>query len=110
MAILATRYLEGKFLMAHFGGNWEWGLRAIAHLPNVWADFSGTINEFGAYELALKLLGDRRVVFGSDLSADFWGNAGRVLQAKTDQQVLDRIFHGNFLDMLNPEHRDRFRM
>lgn len=108
MAALAQRYPEGRFLMAHFGGNWEWGLRAIASLPNVWADFSGTINEFGAYEMAVRVLGPDRVVFGSDLSADFWGNAGRVLQLECAPETRDRIFYRNFLDLLAPRHRERF--
>ncbi len=108
MAEVARRYPEGKFLMAHFGGNWEFGLRAIADLPNVWADFSGTINEYGAYEMAVDLLGDTRVVFGSDLSADFWGNAGRVLQGGWTEETLDRIFRTNFIDLLAERDRPKF--
>lgn len=108
MAELARRYPEGKFLMAHFGGNWEFGLRAIAHLPNVKADFSGTINEYGAYEMAVELLGDERVVFGSDLSADFWGNAGRVLQGGWSEETLVRMFRENFIDLLAERDRARF--
>ena len=106
MASLAARYPEGKFLMAHFGGNWEWGIQAISGSPNVWADFSGTINEYGAYRYAVEWLGAKRVVFGSDLSADFWGNAGRVLQEEFSTEVQRQIFSGNFLDMLRPDHRE----
>lgn len=96
MAALARLYPEGRFLMAHIGGDWEFGLRAIRKCPNVWVDFSGTVNEHGAYEQAVRDLGPDRVVFGTDLPADFWGNAGRVLQGNWPQATLDKIFAGNF--------------
>jgi predicted TIM-barrel fold metal-dependent hydrolase len=79
-------------------------------LRNVWADFSGTINEFGAYEMAVRVLGPDRVVFGSDLSADFWGNAGRVLQLECTPETRYRIFYRNFLDLLAPRDRGRFEL
>lgn len=100
MAELARRYPEGRFLMAHFGGQWEFGLRAIEELPNVRADFSGTINEYGAYETAVKRLGEDRVVFGTDLPADFFGNLGRVLQGGWPEHVQDKILSRNFEQLL----------
>jgi uncharacterized protein len=102
MADLARRYPEGRFLMAHFGGDWEFGLRAIRNCPNVWADFSGTINEYGAYEQAIRELGEDRVVFGSDLPADFRGNLGRVLQGGWPRATLDKVLAGNFETMIAP--------
>lgn len=100
MAELARRYPEGRFLMAHLGGDWEFGVRAIRHCPNVWADFSGTVNEYGAYELAVAELGEERVVFGSDLPADFHTNLGRVLQGGRSRRMLERILAGNFEALL----------
>lgn len=96
MAELARRYPEGRFLMAHLGGDWEFGVRAIRDCPNVWVDFAGSVNEYGAYELTVRELGAHRVVFGSDLPADFHTNLGRVLQGNWPAPVLEGILAGNF--------------
>lgn len=100
MAELACLYPDGRFLMAHMGGDWEFGLRAIRNCPNVWVDFSGTINEYGAYEMAIQELGEDRVVFGTDLPADFHVNLGRVLQGGWEDRVLTKVLAGNFDAML----------
>ena len=99
-ALLAKRYPEARFQMAHFGGDWEFGIRAVKDCPNVWADFAGTINEYGANELAVAELGEDRVIFGTDLPADFHGNLGRVLQGNWPRPTLDKILAGNFETML----------
>ena len=100
MAALAEQYPEGRFLMAHMGGDWEYGIRAVRHLRNVWVDFAGTINEYGAYEMAVEELGPDRVVFGTDLPCDFQYNLGRVLQGNWPRRVLRRILAANFEEML----------
>ena len=66
----------------------------------MWVDFSGTINEYGAYELAVQELGEDRVVFGTDLPADFHGNLGRVLEGNWPQVTLRKILCDNFEAML----------
>src|SRR5205823_2709235 len=67
VAALARRYPEARLLMAHLGGDCQFGVRAIRDCPNVSIDFAGSVNEYGAYELAVRELGEDRVVFGSDL-------------------------------------------
>ncbi len=106
MAALARRYPEGRFQMAHFGGDWRSGIRAIRGSANVWADFAGSVNEYGAYEMAVRELGEDRVIFGSDLHADFHINLGRVLQGRWPPPTLEKILAGNFETMLGrPLHR-----
>lgn len=100
MAALARRYPEGRFLMAHLGGEWEFGVRAIRDCPNVWVDFCGTVNEYGAYELAVEELGEDRVVFGSDAPADFHSNLGRVLQGGGSEATRAKILAANFETLL----------
>lgn len=100
MAVLARRYPEGRFLMAHMGGEYENGIRAISDCPNVWVDFAGTISEYGAYEMAVRELGEERVVFGTDLPADFHTNLGRVLQGNWPTETLEKILATNFETLL----------
>ncbi len=66
IAHLATRYPEARLVMAHMGGQWLWGVRAIKPYPNVWTDFSGSRAYFGSLEFAVRELGSDRVVYGSD--------------------------------------------
>ncbi len=96
IAQLARRFPQGQFIMAHFGAQFEHGLRAIEDCDNVAVDYAGSINEKGAYEMALDLLGPDRVLFGTDLpGADYYVNAGRVLELAVDDSVKQQIFAGN---------------
>ena len=98
---LALRYPEGQFIMAHMGAQFEHGLRAVAECPNLAVDYAGSINEKGAYEMGLELLGPDRVIFGSDLpSADYYVNAGRVLELEVSDLVKQQIFADNILRIL----------
>ncbi|MEA3336159.1 MAG: amidohydrolase family protein [Chloroflexota bacterium] len=63
---LATRYPAARLVMAHMGGQWLRGVRAIKPYPNVWTDFSGGRAYMGSLEFAVRELGADRVVYGSD--------------------------------------------
>ena len=104
IAELACRYPEVQLIMAHMGAQFEHGLRAVADCPNVSVDYAGSINEKGAYETGLALLGPERVVFGTDLpGADYYVNAGRVLELDATDAVKQQIFAGNILRILGRE-------
>lgn len=100
IAGLARRYPRGRFIMAHAGAQFEHGLHAVADCPNVAVDYAGTINEKGAYETALRLLGPDRIVFGTDMPACFYTNAGRVLELEVPDAVKQQIFADNFLHLV----------
>jgi len=100
MAALAERYPEGRFQMAHIGGDWEFGCKAVRHCPNVKVDFAGTVNEWGAYEMALRELGEDRIVFGTDQPADYLLNLGRVRQGDYSDAIKQKILATNFEAML----------
>jgi predicted TIM-barrel fold metal-dependent hydrolase len=100
VAQLARRYPQGWFIMAHMGAQFEHGLHAVADCPNVSVDYAGTVNEKGAYETALCLLGPDRIVFGTDMPSCFYTNAGRVLELEASDAVKQRIFADNFLRLL----------
>jgi predicted TIM-barrel fold metal-dependent hydrolase len=63
---LARRHPQVNFIMAHAGGDWERGLRLVKDQPNILPDTCGNDPEAGFTELAVKLLGANRLVFGSD--------------------------------------------
>ena len=63
---LAQRHPQINFIMAHAGGDWERGLRLVKDQPNIIPDTCGNDPEAGFTELAVKLLGPARLVFGSD--------------------------------------------
>jgi predicted TIM-barrel fold metal-dependent hydrolase len=101
IAELANRYPDGVFIMAHMGAQFEHGLRAVADCENVIVDYAGTINEKGAYELGLELMGEDRIVFGTDLpGACFYTNAGRVLEMDTSDRIKQKIFSENISRVL----------
>ena len=100
IADLARKYPRGKFIMAHMGAQFEHGLHAVADCDNIAVDYAGTINEKGAYETALRLLGPDRIVFGTDMPACFYTNAGRVLELDAPDTVKQQIFEGNILRLL----------
>jgi hypothetical protein len=66
VAALGRRYPEAALIMAHIGGDWERGLRAVRGVRNVRVDTSGSIIEAGMIEAAVEQLGAARVIFGSD--------------------------------------------
>jgi len=62
----SRRYPTAKLIMAHLGGQWLRGIRAVKSCPNVWVDFSGSRAYLGSVENAVNTLGAERVLFGSD--------------------------------------------
>jgi len=66
LAALAERHPETTFIMAHSGGNWERGYKTIIEQQNVYGELAGGDPEMGQAELAVRLLGADRVVYGSD--------------------------------------------
>ncbi len=66
LAELAIRYPDATFQMAHLGGNWEVGVKAMKDLDNVYVDTCGGEPALGAVEMAVEELGAKRVLFGTD--------------------------------------------
>ncbi len=66
VAALAARHPDTTIIFGHSGGEWEWGYRVVADLPNVYAELAGGDPELGQTEMAVAMLGAERVVYGSD--------------------------------------------
>lgn len=92
---LAKRHPTGKIVMAHMAGDWEYGLKAVRDFPNIWVDFAGTINEAGAYEMAIREVGEDRILFGTDGPADYYHCLARVLKASITGRAKRKILFEN---------------
>jgi len=92
---LAQEYPELKIIVAHIGGggDWEFGLRAIADCPNVYMDLSGSVADMGQMDLALRYLGPQRLVFGTDLTIETALARLEVLEISPEEK--DLITHKN---------------
>jgi len=98
---LAQRYPRAQFLMAHSGGEWLQGLRIIKHTPNIFADLCGGAPEQGQTELAVKLLGAKRVVFGSDAGGrSFASQLAKVFGADICEEDRGLILAENITRMI----------
>jgi hypothetical protein len=108
LARLAARHPTVKFILAHIGGGGDYAhtFHALKDSPNIYPDLSGSGVDRGMLDDAIKALGARRLLWGSDitmctglaklralettglLSADDladirWRNAARIFRAGT---------------------------
>jgi predicted TIM-barrel fold metal-dependent hydrolase len=72
LAVLARRHPTVPFILAHIGGggDWEHSLRALADVPNVWVDLSGSGVDRGMLERCVESVGAARLLWGTDLTMD----------------------------------------
>jgi uncharacterized protein len=101
VARLAERYPDLKLCMAHIGGDWEYGIKAIRHFDNVCVDTSGSIAHTGMLEMALSELGEDRVIWGTDMpGADFLYTFAKVERAPLKPRVKGKLLGGNAARLL----------
>lgn len=72
LAELARRHPDVVFILAHIGGGgaWSHSLRAVAPVPNVVIDLSGSGVDAGMLEAVVDAVGVSRMVWGCDLTID----------------------------------------
>ncbi len=96
IADLAARHPRTTIVMAHLGGGGWRGVRAVAARPNVVVDTSGAQPDQGLVEYAVRTLGPRRVLFGSDWPLrDFAVQRARVEGAQLSARQRALILGGN---------------
>lgn len=101
LAVLAARYPEQVFLCAHAGGEWEQGLRAVRDTPNVWVETSGFDATAGFLEMAVREIGEDRVVFGSHLPTRSLGTElTKVTAAEITEEAKSKILGANYRRLL----------
>lgn len=89
-ADLGRRYPDAILIEGHIcgGGDWEWSIKAIADVPNVWLDTSGSVVDEGCINRCIGALGHERLVFGTDMSYE--EGVGKIEAADlTDEQRED---------------------
>jgi predicted TIM-barrel fold metal-dependent hydrolase len=94
LGTLAKRHPRAKLIMAHLGGDWEYGCKVARQCPNVCVDTSGSIAEMDAIEKLVETVGLERVLFGTD-NADLSFCKGKILGASLTDEQREAIFWGN---------------
>lgn len=94
-AELAKRYPEAMIICAHItgGGDWEWTVKALRNAPSVFIDTSGSVVDEGTVEMAIRILGADRVLFGCDMSMT--ASVGRICSADLSETDRAKILSGN---------------
>ena len=102
IAELARRWPRVRMVMAHLGGIRKRGVEAVADLPNVSVDTSGSQPEDGLVEYAVRRLGAGRVLYGTDLPyRDPAAQIARVTDADISRADQERILGENARELLD---------
>ena len=103
LAVLAARHPKTSIVCGHTGGDWERGIRAIRAFPNVSIDLAGSDPTAGFVETAVRELGPRRLIYGSDAGGrSFASQLAKVRSAVVSDSIKRLIFGGNLRAMLAP--------
>ncbi|MDZ7374788.1 MAG: amidohydrolase [candidate division KSB1 bacterium] len=100
VAHLARRFPEARFIMAHSGGDWSYGLRAVESLSSVWVDVACSVIDEGFLETAVARLGPKRILWGTDAPASALPIAvGKLRAAQLPRWVKARIAWKNAAEL-----------
>ncbi|MGO8791749.1 MAG: amidohydrolase family protein [Terriglobia bacterium] len=103
IAELARRHPTVTMICGHTGGNWEIGIRAIRDVKNVYADLCGSDPTEGYTEMAVRELGPKRVMYGSDAGGrSFASQLAKVMGADIPNSTRRLILGGNLRRVLQP--------
>ncbi len=99
-AELAGRYPEAMLICAHVagGGDWEWTIKALRNAPSAYLDTSGSVPDEGVVEMAVRMLGPERLLFGCDMSMT--ASVGRIRAAELTDADRARVLGGNMQRIL----------
>jgi uncharacterized protein len=101
VAALARAVPHARIIMGHLNGGGLRGIEAVAGLPNVVVETGGSDPERGIVEAAVRRLGTRRVLFGSDVSGRHFGTQlAKVVGADLSVAARRRILWDNLARLL----------
>lgn len=100
LATLARQYPEAILICGHIGGggDWEWTIKALRDVPNVYLDTSGSVFDDGMIDMAARILGPERLLFGCDLS--FTAGVGKIRAAHLPEEAKRLIWGENMQRIL----------
>ena len=92
---LSRRYPEAALICGHIcgGGDWEWTIKALRNAPSVFLDTSGSVVDEGVIEMAARVLGVDRLLFGCDMSMT--AGVGKLRSARLSSRDKQKILGGN---------------
>lgn len=95
IAELARRYPEAMLIEGHLGGggDWEWAIKTLRDVSNVWADTAGSVIDDGLVDMAKRELGVNRLLFATDLTME--AGVGKILAANLTQEERDQVWWRN---------------
>jgi hypothetical protein len=103
LAELAVRHPQATFVCGHTGGDWELGIAAIRPHPHIHADLSGGDPSAGYTERAVRELGARRILYGSDAGGrSFASQLAKVYGAEIPERAKRWILADNLKRLLRP--------
>lgn len=99
LAGLARAVPSATIMMAHYNlGDWEFGVKAIKRVPNIYAQTGGSGIDSDQIEFGIRELGVERIIFGTDNSVQ--AGMGKILGARITSRDRDQIFGENILRLL----------
>jgi predicted TIM-barrel fold metal-dependent hydrolase len=103
LAALAARHPAASVICGHTGGQWELGIRAVRAVPNVAIDLAGFDPAAGVVEMAMRELGARRIIYGSDVPGrSFASQLAKVMGADIPEEARRLILGANLKRLLLP--------
>lgn len=103
---IATRYPEAMFQFAHIGGgfDWEYSCKLLKDSKNVWVDTSGSNNEEYMIDFSLKILGEDRLLYGTDSS--YYQSIGKIFASNLTEAQKRKLFFDNYNNILRKAGKD----
>ena len=99
--LLAHRFPNVKVIMAHLFGIGSRGILEAKGLSNLWVDTSSCLPFDGLVETAVDLLGEDRILYGSDIPIRELGQCiGRVTGADISTNAKKKILYTNAKNLL----------
>jgi predicted TIM-barrel fold metal-dependent hydrolase len=108
LAELARRHPKAKLICGHTGGDWRLGIRAVRDVENVVVETGGSDPTTGFAEMAVRELGQARIIFGSDIPGrSFASQLAKIQGAEVSETARRMILRDNLRRLLEPILNDK---